>query len=59
MATVAAKLCSNLCVRFNFLALEIKIKSRKTANNYGCELNKQESKAKLPLFKATCLKNFF
>jgi len=40
-------------VCFNFLALEIKIKSRQTVNNYGCKLNKQESKAKLPLFKAT------
>lgn len=52
-ATVAAKLCSNLCVCLNFLALWIKIKSRKIVNNYNCRLNKQDSKAKLPLFKVT------
>lgn len=39
---------------FHLLALEIKIKSIKTANNYGRKLNKQERKAKLPLFKAMC-----
>lgn len=49
----STKLCSNLCVHFNFLALEMKTKSRKTVNNYGCKLNKQESRAKLPLFETT------
>lgn len=52
-ATVAAKLCSNLCVCLNSLALGIKIKSRKIVNNYSHRLNKQDSKAKWPLFKVT------
>lgn len=53
-ATVAAKLCSNLCMCSNFLALEIRTKCRKIVNNYGYKLNKQESKAKLSFFKTEC-----
>ena len=38
-------------MRFNFLALETKTKTKKPDNNYECKLNKEERKAKVSLFR--------